>query len=774
MENSIGNLTAAIHSDSCPFMNLSEKAVVRAQFNTLKSMLPAQLDQHHGKEDYIPSTAEDLGDKYVLLHQSARRLEDIKNAALAKYLLDGNIPTALSTGVVSVCPMIQAVNAKPDFAEIQFYFRFQGNLEDDQAEPETLAMVSRYSKPDAQLLEDSFGTSQSSSSFAFSQQNELGIIMNQLKIQQDFLQNMYTAIGHEFSELKTLIDSPPKWNIPQHQQADFPKISYWAAASYRAAKKSKSKISGSKKSHPAFYLQEKDGTVISAETLEQIHGSIRAMFFDALRLGEAPKTFTQFGSAFLQRYEEQICARYPILSYGEGNWKATEVAKDIYSGWYDMYGPKDEDKHFSISTSTGLKREASEPITGGSKPKRAKIETAPATIISTSPPVISAFSSTAPSPPVTLSTALSSTFTLPLSPISTLCSSPPATLGTAPSSFSTLTPFPAVTLSAALSLILTVAPSPPATLSTAPSSISTLAPSLHSSTPATLSTAPSSISSTAPSPAATSSTAPSPISALAPSPISTLAPSPTATLSAALSSNLAAAPSPIMTLSTAPSLISTLAPSSTATLSAALSSTSTLALSPTMASSGTPPSNLTSIPPQSSTTLPKISASISIPTSKFAQPITTPSRITRSASLAHSSASRMIVPSAHTPVTKRGTVSFLVVILFVSLLKDRFNDDLFDSTSILRPPLSETASTSTTTEDKKVNNRKARRPNDDTTEAKSICKVGWCDANPAGTEIQFTQHWNDLGPVGRKPFNSREAEMKKTKSKAKKPKSAAE
>ncbi|KAF9059841.1 hypothetical protein BDP27DRAFT_1190999, partial [Rhodocollybia butyracea] len=129
--------------------------------------------------------AEDLGDKYVLLHptaQSARPLEDIENAALAKYLQDENIPTARAVhwghlrlpngqiarsywkekGKVEDLRMARnvkaTVHAKPDFAEIQFYFRFQGNLEDDQAEPETLAMVSRYSKPDAQLLKDSFGT----------------------------------------------------------------------------------------------------------------------------------------------------------------------------------------------------------------------------------------------------------------------------------------------------------------------------------------------------------------------------------------------------------------------------------------------------------------------------------------------------------------------------------------------------------------------------------------------------------------------------------------
>jgi hypothetical protein len=89
MENSIGNLTATIKSDVRPYMNLSEKATVRAQVNALKSMVPSLLDPDYGKESYIAPTARDLGDKYVLLHPTAptaQSLEDSENRALADYL----------------------------------------------------------------------------------------------------------------------------------------------------------------------------------------------------------------------------------------------------------------------------------------------------------------------------------------------------------------------------------------------------------------------------------------------------------------------------------------------------------------------------------------------------------------------------------------------------------------------------------------------------------------------------------------------------------------
>ncbi|KAF9059840.1 hypothetical protein BDP27DRAFT_1430792 [Rhodocollybia butyracea] len=527
--------------------------------------------------------------------------------------------------------------------------------------------------------------------FAFSQQNELGIIMNQLKIQQEFLQNMYTAIGHEFSNIKSLINSPPKWNVPQHQQADFPKISYCTAVSYRAAKKSKSKISGfarlkdSKKPHPAFYLQEKDGTVISAETLEQIQGSIRSMCFDALRLGEAPRTFMQFGSVFLQQYEERICAQNPVLSYGESNWKATEVAKDIYSGWYDTYGPKDENKDLPIST-TGLKREASKLISSDTKPKRAKTETASAS--------------------VAVALAITSSNI-------NVAATPLTVIDSFPAPLTEVVPFPVTTLNSTLSPISASSPAlSPISVSTAASSpIPTPPPVLY----------PISMPSPAPSPTLTLSAAPCSIS--------TPAPSLTPTSSTALSSVSTPAPSLTPMSSTAPSSVSTPAPSLTPT------SSTTLSL------------NSTSIFPLPSTRLSNV-ALPPLPASSSMSSTAVP-RITRSAFLANS-ASKMTVPAVYIPVAK-ATGGVL--------------DDLFDLTPISRPLLLETASASTTAGlsflDAIYVYLTGRPVGPTTTQPKpgSICKIKWCDANPAGTKTQFTRHWNDLGPAGRKAITLREAEM---------------
>ncbi|KIK51956.1 hypothetical protein GYMLUDRAFT_64553 [Collybiopsis luxurians FD-317 M1] len=174
MENSIGNLTKAIKPDVQPYMNLSEKAAVRAQVNALK-------------ENHIPETARDLGDNYILLHptaQTSQILDERESAALARYLEEENIPTAhvvhwahlcLPNGQIThlfwqehrktenvwmACNVKTQADAdmKPEFNEVQFYFQFSRDIDNNTTPLEILAMVSRYSEADQNLCKQSFGT----------------------------------------------------------------------------------------------------------------------------------------------------------------------------------------------------------------------------------------------------------------------------------------------------------------------------------------------------------------------------------------------------------------------------------------------------------------------------------------------------------------------------------------------------------------------------------------------------------------------------------------
>jgi hypothetical protein len=88
MERTIGNLTEEIRQDSTPYANLSQRAVERAEVNTLKAMLP-ELDRDMLKEGHIPRGGRDIGDNYVLLRAKdtcARQLDQAEADALTSYL----------------------------------------------------------------------------------------------------------------------------------------------------------------------------------------------------------------------------------------------------------------------------------------------------------------------------------------------------------------------------------------------------------------------------------------------------------------------------------------------------------------------------------------------------------------------------------------------------------------------------------------------------------------------------------------------------------------
>ncbi|TFY51304.1 hypothetical protein EVG20_g11063 [Dentipellis fragilis] len=178
MEHLIGDLGQEIRQPSNPFANLSQRGLLHAQVNALKSMIP-ELEQDPSK---LPRGSLDLGDGFVLLRAMdtmARPVSPSQLPALQHYLQSIGFQTTqnyipavvrwarlrLPNGQVarsawkeSLKPLSRlriARNVKIrlhnqlHFAEVQFYFRFTI----DGGQEKNLAMVSLFGSPDPNLLE---------------------------------------------------------------------------------------------------------------------------------------------------------------------------------------------------------------------------------------------------------------------------------------------------------------------------------------------------------------------------------------------------------------------------------------------------------------------------------------------------------------------------------------------------------------------------------------------------------------------------------------------
>jgi hypothetical protein len=92
LENTIGNLGREVHQHSNPFMNLSERGLLRARINALKALI-RDFDL---TTNMLPRAACDLGDGYALLperedHQHLPIVGSVEDLAIKSYL-QGNHP----------------------------------------------------------------------------------------------------------------------------------------------------------------------------------------------------------------------------------------------------------------------------------------------------------------------------------------------------------------------------------------------------------------------------------------------------------------------------------------------------------------------------------------------------------------------------------------------------------------------------------------------------------------------------------------------------------
>ncbi|KAF8573645.1 hypothetical protein K439DRAFT_1649955 [Ramaria rubella] len=169
MEQTIGNLGEEIRQPSNPFSNSSQRGVQHCQINALKVLIPGLEDSEDssgggyillrakkwmahfcdgraGKliEDYIWEAEEELG----------REAEDGWRVKVARWAR-----VVQSAWKESQKPLMKLhwarcvkvmINEQVEFAEVQYYF-----LAKIRGENWGLALISLYSRPDAQLFEDS-------------------------------------------------------------------------------------------------------------------------------------------------------------------------------------------------------------------------------------------------------------------------------------------------------------------------------------------------------------------------------------------------------------------------------------------------------------------------------------------------------------------------------------------------------------------------------------------------------------------------------------------
>ncbi|KAM6489697.1 hypothetical protein JOM56_014868 [Amanita muscaria] len=180
MESAIGSLGDEIRQAQDPYANISQRGILRAQFNAINSMMPTLSLKD---EDRLPAHSMDLGDGYVLMTACDKVLRSVsENEAVAIFKLwetnrwpnlhhwtkevkrwarlripNGQVARSLHrsrkklrrTTIVKVSYEICAIR----FGEVQYYFYLAFG-----DETHTISILSVFSDPDSELLKDSHHT----------------------------------------------------------------------------------------------------------------------------------------------------------------------------------------------------------------------------------------------------------------------------------------------------------------------------------------------------------------------------------------------------------------------------------------------------------------------------------------------------------------------------------------------------------------------------------------------------------------------------------------
>ncbi|PBK62768.1 hypothetical protein ARMSODRAFT_990399 [Armillaria solidipes] len=187
MERCIGEYGKEIHQPSCPYANLSQRGVISGQINALKALIPELGDAH---DQTVPQGCLDLCGGYVLLKKLDdvdRSVSDTEHEAImhyrskhtnTPYLERFNYPVRkwarlrLPVGQIVCSAWREELKSlsqirmsrfvkihdhiekdSVDFAEVKYFFRMI-----IETQLHVVAMISKFSRPDFQLLKESSGT----------------------------------------------------------------------------------------------------------------------------------------------------------------------------------------------------------------------------------------------------------------------------------------------------------------------------------------------------------------------------------------------------------------------------------------------------------------------------------------------------------------------------------------------------------------------------------------------------------------------------------------
>ena len=88
------------------------------------------------------------------------------------------------------------------------------------------------------------------------------------------------------------------------------------------------------------YIQSSDGTVIDGHRAKEMRNHARAVF---VGLADDRKFFASWGDADAMSrriYYNEMAVRFEELSYCELDWKAEQIAIDVFSGWKTSWTKK--------------------------------------------------------------------------------------------------------------------------------------------------------------------------------------------------------------------------------------------------------------------------------------------------------------------------------------------------------------------------------------------------------------------------------------------------
>jgi hypothetical protein len=88
------------------------------------------------------------------------------------------------------------------------------------------------------------------------------------------------------------------------------------------------------------YIEEADGTPISAEKASQIRGRARSIWIGFYPWGLAPDVWGDASKEARDQYYCEMEKHFPVLRYCENHWKAQAVATSIYSQWFRLFDSK--------------------------------------------------------------------------------------------------------------------------------------------------------------------------------------------------------------------------------------------------------------------------------------------------------------------------------------------------------------------------------------------------------------------------------------------------